>query len=70
VAGGRWTKVEDNFDIGKLIDICYLSGKSSRYLGTYERVGDQGAMIIAPESLNHLPREVRVRSNRVAHRLR
>ncbi|KAI9572821.1 hypothetical protein HD554DRAFT_2285773 [Boletus coccyginus] len=57
VSGGRWTKFEDNFDIGKPIDICCLSGRSSRYLGTYERVGDQGTMIIAPESLSHLHHE-------------
>ena len=55
------------------MDVCCSSGKSSktfRYLGTYERVGDQDAMITASESLNSLDREVNVHWNRVTQRLR
>jgi hypothetical protein len=67
--GGAWTKLKDNFDVGKQMDLCCLSGKSgntSRYLGTYERVADQGTMIIASETLEYLARDVRMHWNRVA----
>ncbi|KAF8140125.1 hypothetical protein EV363DRAFT_1393045 [Boletus edulis] len=53
--GGAWTKLEDDFDVGKRMDLCCLSGESSkraRYLGTYERVTD--TMVIASETLKHL----------------
>jgi hypothetical protein len=55
------------------MDVCYSSsnsGKTFRYLGTYERVGDQGTMTIALESLNSLGHEVRAHWNMVAQRLR
>ncbi|KAG9314504.1 hypothetical protein JVU11DRAFT_5301 [Chiua virens] len=63
--GGSWTKVEDGF--GEQMDICYLSGKSfktSRYLGTYERVPEQGIMTITPETLQYLDHEKLVYASR------
>lgn len=42
-----------------------LLGNKNRYLGTYERVGDQGTMAIAPETLKFLNHKVRVYWNGV-----
>ncbi|KAG8219935.1 hypothetical protein J3R82DRAFT_934 [Butyriboletus roseoflavus] len=72
IHGGTWTKLKNTFDVGKQMDVCYLSGKSckaSRYLGAYERVGDPGTMTVAPETLKYLDREVHVYGNGVAQRL-
>jgi len=58
--GGVWTRLKDEFDVGKQMDVCCSSSESSktfRYLGTYERVGDQDAMMIASESLKSLGSE-------------
>lgn len=63
--GGTWTKVEDDFEIGKHMDVCCLSGKTARYLGTYERI-EQGTMVISPETLKDLDPNVCVYWNRVA----
>lgn len=49
---------------------CWTSqwGKTTHYLGTYERVADQATMIIASETLKDLAREVCVHWNRIAQR--
>lgn len=66
VSGGAWTKYKVDFKIGKKMDVCCVSNKSNksaRYLGTYERVGTQDAMVIAPETLKYLDHEVCVHWN-------
>ncbi|KAN0100753.1 hypothetical protein V8E55_000737 [Tylopilus felleus] len=60
IQGGTWTKLQDAFDVGKRMDLCCWTsqwGKTTRYLGTYERVADQATMIIASETLKDLARE-------------
>jgi hypothetical protein len=56
--GGTWTKLNDDFGVGKQMDICYLVGNAWHYIGTYERIGDSHATMIAPETLRHLDRKV------------
>lgn len=48
------------------MDVCCFSGKTFRYLGTYERVGDQGITTLTSEALEYLDHEVRVHWNGVA----
>ncbi|KAF8844070.1 hypothetical protein BDN67DRAFT_963566 [Paxillus ammoniavirescens] len=55
--GGTWTKLNDDFGVGKQMDICYLVGNAWHYIGTYERIGDSNATTIAPETLRHLDRK-------------
>ncbi|KAH0838436.1 hypothetical protein J3R83DRAFT_6747 [Lanmaoa asiatica] len=55
-----WIKLEDNFDVGKQMDVCCSSGQTSRYPGTYEWVRDQGTTIIAPETLEYPDRKADV----------
>ncbi|KAF9229470.1 hypothetical protein BS17DRAFT_771509 [Gyrodon lividus] len=63
--GGTWMKLNNEFDVGQRMDICYLTGKAWHYIGTYERIGDCGAMTIAPATLQHLvPGKVEYASKR------
>ena len=48
------------------MDLCCLSGKKCRYLGTYERMADQDTMVIASEALKHLDKKVCMDGSKVA----